>query len=240
MGAHILVVDDEPDIAALVAYHLARESYQVRTVGDGERAMEMVEQQRPDLVVLDLMLPGISGLDLLRQFRGRPELESMAVLLLTARREEEERVEGFRLGADDYVAKPFSPEELVLRVGAVLRRLQQEPPTVGNSDLLEVGPVRIDTEAALVEVEGRTVQLTPTEYRLLMLLVERRGRVQSREGILEVVWETTARITTRTVDMHIQRLRNKLGEAAEWIETVRGFGYRFRRDPPGDRQPSTR
>ena len=232
MSASILVVDDEPDIAALVAYHLARESYQVRTAGAGEEALEMVEQVRPDLVVLDLMLPGISGLDLLRRFRSRPELEGMAVILLTARREEGQRVEGLRLGADDYVAKPFSPQELVLRVGAVLRRIQQEPTTPDGSEVLQVGPLRIDTGAAQVDVEGTPVQLTPTEYRLLFVLVERRGRVQSREGLLEAVWETTARITTRTVDMHVQRLRSKLGAAADWVETVRGFGYRFRKDPP--------
>ena len=232
MSASILVVDDEPDIAALVAYHLARESYQVRTAAAGEEALEMVEQVRPDLVVLDLMLPGISGLDLLRRVRSRPELQGMAVILLTARREEEERVEGLRLGADDYVAKPFSPQELVLRVGAVLRRMQQEPTASEGSEVLHVGPLRIDTGAAQVDVEGTPVQLTPTEYRLLFVLVERRGRVQSREGLLEAVWETTARITTRTVDMHVQRLRSKLGAAADWVETVRGFGYRFRKDPP--------
>ncbi|MEX1257530.1 MAG: response regulator transcription factor [Gemmatimonadota bacterium] len=228
MSDHILVVDDEPDISALVAYHLARESYRVRTVSDGQEALEAVERERPDLIVLDLMLPGMPGLDVLRELRRRPELENIPVILLTARREEDDRVEGLRLGADDYLSKPFSPQELVLRVGAVLRRVRQHPPGSPGGQLLRGGPVTIDTGAAQVEVNGKPLVLTPTEYRLLLVLVERRGRVQSRRQLLEAVWETTARITTRTVDMHVQRLRAKLGEASDWLETVRGFGYRFR------------
>jgi two-component system, OmpR family, phosphate regulon response regulator PhoB len=232
MSAYILVVEDESDIAALVAYHLARESYRVRTVGDGADALRVVEAERPDLVVLDLMLPTVSGLDVLRELRKRPELESLPVILLTARREEQDRIEGLQLGADDYVAKPFSPQELVLRVGAVLRRVQQQPPAEGGGRLLRVGPVAVDTGAAIARVAGQPLDLTPTEYRLLMALVERRGRVQSRRQLLQAVWNTSADITTRTVDMHVQRLRKKLGPAADWVETVRGFGYRFRTDPP--------
>ncbi len=232
MSERILVVEDEPDISALVAYHLARESYRVRTAFDGAEALEAVRRERPDLLVLDLMLPGMSGLDVLRELRGRPEYESLPVILLTARKEEGDRVEGLRLGADDYVAKPFSPQELVLRVQAVLRRVRQHPPSGGGGALLQVGPVVIDTDAARVEVEGRRLDLTPTEHRLLTILLERRGRVQSRRQLLEAVWDTTANITTRTVDMHVQRLRTKLGAAAPWLETVRGFGYRFRTEPP--------
>jgi two-component system, OmpR family, phosphate regulon response regulator PhoB len=232
VSARILVVDDEPDIAAMVAYHLARESYRVRTVANGSEALEAVERERPDLVVLDLMLPGISGLDVLRELRGRPDLESLPVILLTARREEGDRVEGLSLGADDYVAKPFSPRELVLRVGAVLRRVRQHPPA-GGGQLLRAGPVTMDTGAARAAVDGRPLTLTPTEYRLLMVLMERRGRVQSRRQLLEAVWDTNADITTRTVDMHVQRLRTKLSPASDWIETVRGFGYRFRTGDTG-------
>jgi len=228
MSDHILVVDDEPDISALVAYHLARESYRVRTVADGREALEAVERERPDLIVLDLMLPGMPGLDVLRELRRRPEFENIPVILLTARKEEADRVEGLRLGADDYLSKPFSPQELVLRVGAILRRVHQHPPASPGGQLLRGGPVTIDTGAAQVEVHGRPLVLTPTEYRLLLVLMERRGRVQSRRQLLEAVWETTADITTRTVDMHVQRLRMKLGEASDWLETVRGFGYRFR------------
>ncbi len=229
MAAYVLVVDDEPDIAALVAYHLARDRYRVRTVADGLEALQAVEAERPDLIVLDLMLPGTPGLEVLREIRRRPELEGLPVLLLTARREERDRIEGLRLGADDYVPKPFSPQELVLRVGAVLRRVQQEPPSAaGAGRVLRVGPFRIDLDAARADVDGESLDLTPTEFRLLSVLLERRGRVQSRRQLLETVWEVTARITTRTVDMHVQRLRAKLRDHAEWIETVRGFGYRFR------------
>lgn len=232
MTAHILVVDDEPDISALVAYHLARESYRVRTAADGLEALRAVESQMPDLVVLDLMLPGMSGLDVLRELRRRPEAQEVPVILLTARREEADRIAGLKLGADDYIAKPFSPQELVLRVGAVLRRVRQLPPAALGGKVVRVGPFRVDEAAASADVDGKTLDLTPTEYRLLLTLMERRGRVQSRRQLLEAVWEVTARITTRTVDMHVQRLRAKLGEHGEWVETVRGFGYRFRAAPP--------
>ncbi|MET0398346.1 MAG: response regulator transcription factor [Longimicrobiaceae bacterium] len=232
MSAHILVVDDEPDISALVAYHLARESYRVRTAADGVEAIRAVETERPDLVVLDLMLPGMSGLDVLGELRRRGETQDLPVILLTARREEQDRIEGLRLGADDYLAKPFSPQELVLRVGAVLRRVQQAPPVAKGGKVVRVGPFTVDTGAARAEAAGEPLDLTPTEYRLLLTLMERRGRVQSRRQLLEAVWEVTANIATRTVDMHVQRLRNKLGGEADWIETVRGFGYRFRTEPP--------
>jgi len=232
MSAYILVVEDESDIAALVAYHLARESYRVRTVGDGAEALRAIERERPDLVILDLMLPGASGLEVLRELRRRSEWSALPVILLTARKEEQDRVEGLSLGADDYVSKPFSPQELVLRVGAVLRRVQQQPPAEGGGALLRVGPVTVDTGGSVARVDGHTLDLTPTEFRLLMSLIERRGRVQSRRQLLESAWDTTADITTRTVDMHVQRLRRKLGPAAGWLETVRGFGYRFRAEPP--------
>jgi two-component system, OmpR family, phosphate regulon response regulator PhoB len=156
----------------------------------------------------------------------------MPVILLTARKDEQDRIEGLQLGADDYVAKPFSPQELVLRVGAVLRRVQQEPPAAGGGRLVRVGPVVVDTGASIARVAGRPLDLTRTEYRLLVVLLERRGRVQSRRQLLQLVWDTSADITTRTVDMHVQRLRKKLGPAADWLETVRGFGYRFRTEAP--------
>ena len=234
MSAHVLVVDDEPDISALVAYHLARESYRVRTAADGMEALRAVETERPDLIVLDLMLPGISGLEVLAELRRSPGTREIPVILLTARREERDRIEGLSLGADDYVAKPFSPQELVLRVGAVLRRVRQHPPAAGEGGrMVRAGPILVDTGAACAEVHGEEMQLTPIEYRLLLILMERRGRVQSRRQLLEAVWEVTANIATRTVDMHVQRLRHKMGAEADWIETVRGFGYRFRTDPPG-------
>jgi two-component system phosphate regulon response regulator PhoB len=232
MNARILVVDDEPDISALVAYHLAREAYRVRTAADGVEALRAVDAESPDLIVLDLMLPGMSGLEVLRELRHRPEAEGIPVILLTARRGEEDRIAGLSLGADDYVAKPFSPQELVLRVGAVLRRVRQSPPASAGGKVVRVGPFSVDTGAARAHVNGEELDLTPTEYRLLVTLMERRGRVQSRRQLLEAVWEVTAKITTRTVDMHVQRLRAKLGAGADWVETVRGFGYRFRTEPP--------
>jgi two-component system phosphate regulon response regulator PhoB len=228
MASQILVVDDEPDIAALVAYHLARASYRVRTATDGAEALRAVETQVPDLIVLDLMLPGLSGLDVLRELRRRPETTALPVILLTARREEKDRIEGLEIGADDYVAKPFSPQELILRVGAVLRRSAQLPRGEATGRTIRVGPFVVDAGAVRVEVDGRDLELTPTEFRLLQVLMERRGRVQSRRKLLESVWGVTANIATRTVDMHVQRLRMKLGPEAAWIETVRGFGYRFR------------
>jgi two-component system, OmpR family, phosphate regulon response regulator PhoB len=230
MSAQILVVDDEPDISALVAYHLARASYRVRTAPDGAEALRAVESQMPDLVVLDLMLPGYSGLEVLRELRRRPETSALPVILLTARREEQDRIEGLELGADDYVSKPFSPQELILRVGAVLRRVRQQEGAEVGTKVTRVGPFTIDPGAVRVDVEGRDLELTPTEFRLLQILMERRGRVQSRRKLLESVWDVTANIATRTVDMHVQRLRTKLGEHGDWIETVRGFGYRFRPD----------
>jgi two-component system phosphate regulon response regulator PhoB len=229
---HILVVEDEPDISALVAYHLARESYRVRTAADGAEALRAIESERPDLVVLDWMLPGMSGLEVLAELRRREETRNLPVILLTARGEATDRIEGLRQGADDYVTKPFSPQELVLRVAAVLRRAQPAPAANGAGKVLRVGPFVVDESAARAEVDGHELELTPTEFRLLAVLMERRGRVQSRRQLLEAVWEVTARITTRTVDMHVQRLRAKLGADADWIETVRGFGYRFRSEPP--------
>jgi len=231
-SAHILVVDDEPDISALLAYHLARESYRVRTAASGQEALRAMEAEVPDLVLLDLMLPGLSGIEVLREIRQQEAWQDVPVILLTARAGEVDRVEGFRQGADDYVSKPFSPQEIVLRVGAVLRRVRQEPPSRAGGRVLRVGPFVLDVDGMVARVDGREMDLTPTEFRLLQVLMERRGRVQTRRQLLETVWEVTARIATRTVDMHVQRLRLKAGDAADWIETVRGFGYRFRVDPP--------
>ncbi len=224
--ARILVVEDDRDIAALVAYHLTKEGYQVRTAAGGAEALDAVSEERPDLVVLDVMLPGHSGLDVLREIRRRPDLADLPVIMLTARREETDRIAGLELGADDYVTKPFSPQELVLRIRAVLRRAQSLP-VAGATRTLRGGPIVVDLNAMRVEVDGAEIQLTPTEYRLLVSLMERRGRVQSREQLLRAAWDIHVRIETRTVDMHVQRLRSKLGDAGRFIETVRGFGYRF-------------
>jgi two-component system phosphate regulon response regulator PhoB len=176
--------------------------------------------------VLDLMLPGLSGYDVLEQLRAAAATKDIAVLMLTARREEQDRIRGLALGADDYLTKPFSPQELTLRVGAILRRVNAA--AGGRSDLLAIGPITIDRAAHRVAIEDGEVELTPTEYKLLLTLAERRGRVLGRAHLLGMVWEAAPDIQTRTVDMHVQRLRAKLGPAGDLIETVRGFGYRIR------------
>jgi two-component system phosphate regulon response regulator PhoB len=225
--ARILVVEDERDIAALVAYHLTKEGYRVRTAEGGSEALEAIAVERPDLVLLDLMLPGFSGYEVLSEVRRRPELSDMPVVVLTARRDEADRVQGLELGADDYVTKPFSPRELVLRIAAVLRRAQS-PAVSGSARVLQGAGILVDLDAKRVIVDDEELELTPTEYRLLVTLMERRGRVQTRQQLLETAWDIHARIETRTVDMHVQRLRSKLGGRGDLVETVRGFGYRFR------------
>lgn len=220
----VLVVDDEADIVALVAYHLARAGYSVSTAANGAAALDKAREERPSLVVLDLMLPDMSGFDILEALRADEATKGVAVLLLTARREEPDRIRGLSLGADDYLTKPFSPQELVLRVTAILRRIGAGGQT---GDTVKIGALRIDRAAHRVSVGDQDVDLTPTEFRLLLLLAERKGRVQGRSHLLETVWEAAPDIQTRTVDMHVQRLRSKLGAAGDMIETVRGFGYRI-------------
>ncbi|MBM4188853.1 MAG: response regulator [Gemmatimonadetes bacterium] len=222
----ILVVDDEPDITALVAYHLAKAGYRVTTASNGSDALKAAAEQRPDAIVLDLMLPGLSGLDVLQALRKNDQTKDVGVILLTARREEADRVRGLSLGADDYLTKPFSPNELTLRVGAILRRLAA--PSTSAGSVLVAGPISVDRSAHRVAVHGQDLVLTATEYKLLLTLIERQGRVQTRPQLLEHVWDAQPDIQTRTVDMHVQRLRTKLGEAGDLIETVRGFGYRFK------------
>lgn len=227
----ILVVDDEPEIVALVAYHLAKSGYRVSTASSGQDALELARRERPSLIVLDLMLPGMSGFDVLEQLRLDESTRDIAVIMLTARREEPDRIRGLSLGADDYLTKPFSPAELVLRVAAILRRTGAAQPA-SAADALVIGPLHIDRAAMTVSVGGQAVELTPTEFKLLLTLAERRGRVQGRGHLLETVWEAAPDIQTRTVDMHVQRLRTKLGTAGDLIETVRGFGYRLRATAP--------
>ena len=224
VAERILVVDDEPDIVALVAYHLAKAGYRVSTAASGPDALAAARDEKPALVVLDLMLPGMSGFEVLEQLRAADATRDIAVLMLTARKEEPDRIRGLSLGADDYLAKPFSPQELVLRVRAILRRVVASG---ASGDTLRIGAIEIDRSAHRVTVEAKHVDLTPTEFKLLLTLAERRGRVQSRARLLETVWDAAPDIQTRTVDMHIQRLRTKLGVAGDLVETVRGFGYRL-------------
>lgn len=228
MSNRILVVDDEPDIAAVVAYNLAKSHYRVSTASSGIEALDAAVREKPDLIVLDVMLPEMSGYEILEKLRARGDTRDTGVILLTAKSEENDRLMGLSLGADDYLAKPFSPKELVLRVEAVLRRLNSTPVTGGS--VISAGPITVDRAAHTATLNGEELDLTTTEYRLLHVLLERRGRVQSRTRLLEDVWDASPDIQTRTVDMHVQRLRTKLGPAADMIETVRGVGYRLQKE----------
>jgi two-component system phosphate regulon response regulator PhoB len=226
----VLVVEDESDIAALIAYQLTREGFRVETASNGPDALRAVHREIPDLVVLDRMLPGFSGDDVLKSLKTEAATRGIPVLVLTAKREQEDRIAGLELGADDYLTKPFSPRELVLRCRAILRRMQENSGASGGR-VLKVGPLRMDLGAHQVTLDGEELSLTPTEFRLLEALLERRGRTQSRRQLLEKAWDVEAevsdRIQTRTVDMHVRRLRSKLGAVGDWVETVRGFGYRI-------------
>jgi two-component system phosphate regulon response regulator PhoB len=233
-GQRILVVEDEPDIAALIGYQLTRAGFRVETTLNGVEALRTVARDIPDLIVLDRMLPGISGDEVLSRLKDDPETQGVPVLVLTAKKEREERIAGLELGADDYLTKPFSPRELVLRVQAILRRTQEPGRVSSGSQVVRVGLIHMDVSAMQVSVAGEDVSLTPTEFRLLRSLLESRERTLSRRQLLEKAWDVEAdasdRLETRTVDMHVQRLRAKLGEAGDSIQTVRGFGYRLKKD----------
>jgi len=220
----ILIIEDETDLAELVVYNLEKEGYRTLTAHDGPSGLEAARHNTPDLILLDLMLPGLSGIELCKVLKGSGKTSRIPIIMITARGEEIDRVVGFEVGADDYVIKPFSTRELLLRVKAVLRR-SGEGETVPKNFM--VGPVAIDTDRHLVTVGGEEVVLTTTEYKLLLNLAERLGRVQSRERLLKDVWGISHIGDTRTVDTHITRLRTKLGEAGEMIRTVRGFGYKM-------------
>jgi two-component system phosphate regulon response regulator PhoB len=224
MKPTILVVDDEPDALDVIAFKLKESGFAPLTAADGVRAVELVRERRPALVVLDLMLPRLDGLEVCKILRRDPATAGIPIIMLTARAAEMDRIVGLELGADDYVTKPFSPRELVLRIKKVLARTQQsdEPATH-----LRIGPLDIDSSRHTVEVKGQPVTLTATEFKLLELLARRRGRVQTRDRLLQDVWGYDNPIDTRTVDTHMRRLREKLGPAAEYLETIRGVGYRF-------------
>jgi two-component system, OmpR family, phosphate regulon response regulator PhoB len=221
----ILLIEDEPDIAEVLQYNLEKEGFAVELAHRGDSGLEALRRQAPDLILLDLMLPGVDGLELTRLLKRDPNTSKLPIVMLTARGEEVDRIVGLELGADDYISKPFSPREVVLRVKAVLRRLQHEEIA---SDRLEVGGVQLDVSGHQLRVRGRETPLTATEFRLLRLLMERGGRVQTRGQLLSDVWGYADDIDSRTVDTHIRRLRRKLGPEAERIETVIGVGYRLR------------
>ena len=226
MPQTVLVVDDERDIVELIRYNLTQSGYRVISAGDGRQALDLVRRDRPDLVVLDLMLPLLPGTEVARVLKQEEATRDIPILMLTARGEEVDRVVGFELGADDYVVKPFSPRELVLRVQAILRREGKEE----TDETLTYGPLSIDLGSHVVRLEGRELSLTITEFKLLHRLARRPGRAYSRDQLLSEVWGYGGDLETRTVDTHVKRLRAKLGAIGDWIQTVRGVGYRFRPD----------
>lgn len=224
MKQRILVVDDEPDVLELVEYNLSGAGYSVITAADGAEAMAKIRTHQPDLVILDVMMPEMDGTEVCKVLRRDPATADIPIILLTARAGEIDRVLGFELGADDYVTKPFSPRELVLRVKSLLRRghVAEE-----KSEVMTFKDLVIDVPRHQVTVKGREIPLTATEFKLLTTLAHRRGRVQSRDKLLRDVWGYQESIDTRTVDTHMRRLREKLGPAADCLDTVRGVGYRL-------------
>ena len=225
----ILLIEDEPDIAEVLQYNLEKEGFEVETARRGDAGLEAVRRDNPDLILLDLMLPGLDGLELTRLLKRDAATSRVPIVMLTARGEEVDRIVGLELGADDYISKPFSPREVVLRVKAVLRRLQAGGDGAeGPAETLSLGGIRLDIAGHRLTVNGEEVPLTATEFRLLKLLIERSGRVQTRGQLLSDVWGYAEDIDSRTVDTHIRRLRRKLGDEADRIETVIGVGYRLR------------
>jgi two-component system phosphate regulon response regulator PhoB len=233
----ILVVEDERDIQDIIAYNLQQAGYDVVLASRGDDAVRFARQQRPDLVILDLMLPGLSGKEVCQAIRRDPVTQSTPVIMLTAKGEEVDRVVGLEVGADDYVTKPFSMRELMLRVQTILRRAGGKP-NVSAASSFEFGCLRVDVDAHRAWVEGREIDLTALEFKLLVTLHERKNRVQRRETLLNDVWGISADVTTRTVDTHVKRLREKLGPAGAFIETVRAVGYRFSESPDADSDPA--
>ena len=225
----ILVIEDEPDIRRNLEYNISREGYNVLTAGCLSEAEEIVNSNSLSLILLDLMLPDGSGLDLCKKFKSNSKTESIPIIILTAKDDEVDKVVGFELGADDYVTKPFSVRELILRIKAILKRGQTKKEVVEVER--QFGDLKIDIESHEVFVDSVQIDLTALEFKLLNQLVETRGRVQSRDQLLQDVWGYSAEVTTRTVDTHIKRLRNKLGSMGKYVQTIRGVGYKFARIP---------
>jgi len=227
MTNRILIVEDEPDIRSTLEYNLHRDNYQTESVGNLLDAEKILSTTNISLILLDLMLPDGSGLDLCRKLKADQSTNSIPIIILTAKDDEVDKVVGFELGADDYVTKPFSVRELILRIKAILKRKVQKPEVTEVER--EFGELRIDSDSHEVFVNGEEVSLTALEFRLLKQLVDRRGRVQTRDQLLSDVWGYSADITTRTVDTHIKRLREKLGPLGKYVQTIRGVGYKFTR-----------
>jgi two-component system phosphate regulon response regulator PhoB len=220
----VLIIEDEKDLAELVAFNLEKEGFRPLIAGDGVMGLEKARTESPDLILLDLMLPGMPGTEVCKALKNSDKTSRIPVIMLTARGEEIDRVVGFEVGADDYVLKPFSTRELLLRVKAVLRRAA---PDGAKGRIVNIGAVSIDTDRHTVNVAGRLTELSAIEFKLLLTLAQRQGRVQSRDQLLRDVWGYNYAGDTRTVDTHLTRLRSKLGDAGDMIRTVRGFGYKM-------------
>jgi phosphate regulon transcriptional regulator PhoB len=224
---HIFVVDDETDLVELVSYNLKKEGFFVDSASDGESALAKIRKDKYDLLILDLLLPGIQGIELCHILRNNPKTASLPIIMLTAKGEEIDKIVGLEIGADDYVTKPFSPRELVARVKAVLRRSIEKPAT---EKILKIGELEIDKERYSVSLKGKPVKMSATEYKLLLYLAERKGKVFSRGQLLDSIWRDEAFVEPRTVDVHIRRLRSHLEEDPanpRYIKTMRGIGYFF-------------
>jgi two-component system phosphate regulon response regulator PhoB len=224
MAETVLIVDDEADVVDLLAYNLQRAGYKTVTARDGANALQKARDLLPALIVLDLMLPQLDGTEVCKTLKADPKTAHIPIIMLTAKAEEVDRVVGLELGAEDYVTKPFSPREVALRVKTILRRAAGK---IAPSEILKFAEIEVDLPKHEARVKGRAIELTATEFKLLATLMERRGRVQSRDRLLTDVWGYEGDVDTRTVDTHVRRLREKLGKSADYIETVRGVGYRF-------------
>jgi two-component system phosphate regulon response regulator PhoB len=232
MAEKILIVDDEVDLLKMVDFNLRAAGFQTLQAQTGRDALKLARAESPDLILLDLMLPDVQGTDVCRTLKSEAGTRDIPVIMVTAKSEEIDRVVGFELGADDYVTKPFSPRELVLRIKALLKRSSRSADSeVGDAETLTFGEILVDQARHRVKVGDEEPQLTALEFRLLSTFIKRRGRVQSRERLLDDVWGIDVEVTTRTVDTHVKRLREKLGTAGRFIETVRGVGYRFSETP---------
>jgi two-component system phosphate regulon response regulator PhoB len=229
--ATVLVVDDEPDIREVLQYNLRSSGHEPVLAATGKEGLELCRRQRPDLVILDVMLPDISGTEICSKLKADPSTRAVPIIMLSARGDEVDRVVGLELGADDYLTKPFSVRELLLRVRAVLRRPALPAPSLPKGRV-DIGRLSIDRDAHRVLVDSEQIDLTPLEFKLLVTLCERRDRVQSRSVLVDDVWGVGSRIEARTVDAHVKRLRDKLRSVADYIQTVRGVGYRFTDSPP--------
>jgi two-component system phosphate regulon response regulator PhoB len=222
----VLIIEDEKDLAELLAFNLEKDGFAATCVHDGKQGLERAMTDLPDLILLDLMLPGLLGTEVCKALRKEPRTARIPIIMITAKGDEIDRVVGFEVGADDYIVKPFSMREVTLRVKALMRRVDQEAPAP-VADLLTLGGIAIDKQRHTVTSAGNEIELTSTEYKLLLHLVEKKGCVQSREQLLQRVWGYNNTADTRTVDTHVTRLRGKLGEPGDIIKTVRGFGYKI-------------